>query len=346
MSFCLVSCYDNSLVNNDQPFSFDSARFTVVHQKEAPYGYWGVYISDTDKIYLSGSAGFTYYRNGGFVTQPFNNNFRAESNIDGFNENNLYIGGGENLSGNNYRYKLIKWNGADFEQILVPDTVSGISHYFSSVYFKSTNEIWLGGGDGTAWKYDGMNFRKYILDTNSGNPQNWTNTYLFSDGSDKICCVQVRDSVNFSNTSGIRYFEFYRLNSSGDLELTTSIKYDNVYGPAYVKRAGNSMYTVSKDGLYSFDGYTFNKITDIGPISHPYYSAAETGLNDIMISGTEEDKGNQVQCLYNWNGVKWSKESKSISQYFYTNYLIYVNNMYVTIESENKSSIIKFLKRN
>ena len=104
------------------------------------------------------------------------------------------------------------------------------------------------------------------------------------------------------------------------------------------------MYAVAKDGLYSFDGYTFNKITDIGPILHSYY-AAGTGPNDIMISGMEEVNGNQVQCLYNWNGLKWSKESKYISPYFYTNYLTYVNNMYVSIESENMSTIIKFLKR-
>jgi hypothetical protein len=228
----------------------------------------------------------------------------------------------------------------------VPDTVSGIRHYFSSVYFKSTSEIWLGGGDGTAWNYDGMNFRKYILDTNFGRAQEWTNTYLLSDGSDKICCVQVRDSVNFNNSWGIRYFKFYRLNSSGDFELTASNRYENTYGPAFVKKAGNSLYAVAKDGLYSFDGYTFNKITDIGPILHPYYSAAGAGLNDIMISGIEEVSGNQVQCLYNWNGVKWSKESKSISQYYYTTYLAFVNNMYVTVESENMSSILKFLKRN
>jgi len=344
LSFYLISCYDNPIVNIEQPFSFDSARFTVTY-KEVPFPLNMAYITDTDKIFLSDFGGFAYYKNGEFLYKPFNTDFNAY-NIDGLDESNVYISGLEILSYLRTRYKLIKWNGVDFETIQMDDTVSGKNHKFTSVYCKSPNEIWLGGGDGTAWKYDGIKFKKYMLDT-VGISDPGVYSYLLSDPNNNICCVQVRDSTNPEVTWGIRYFKFYKLNNNDEFELTCSQKYVNTEGPAFPKRVGNNMYTATKEGLFEFDGYNFSKVTDIGPIKHPLGYIAGTGPNDLMISGSEPISWFQAGCLYHWNGIKWSKENKFLSINLFPSYLAYVNNMFVCVDSNpQESTYIKFLRKN
>lgn len=343
-SFYLVSCYDNSVINNEQPFSFDSARFNVTY-KQAPFEMNFAYITDTDKIFLGYFDGFSYYKNGEFIYKPFNTNFYSYY-MDGFNENNVYLCGLEVLSYLRSRYKLIKWNGVDFETIQMDDTVSGKNHKFTSIYCKSPNEMWLGGGDGTAWKYDGQKFTKYLLDT-VGISDHGNYSYLLSDGNDNICCVQVRDSTNPQVTWGIRYFQFYKLNTNSEFELISSKKYINTDGPAFPKRVGNNMYTATKEGLYEFDGYNFSKVTDIGTIKFPLGYVVGTGPNDLMISGYESFNGYPSACLYHWNGIKWSKENKYLSFNAFGTYLVYVNNMYICVDfNPLLPTYIKFLKRN
>ncbi len=344
MSFYLISCYDNPVVNDEQPFSFDSARFNVTY-KEDMFPMNMAYITDTDKIFLSDYGGFSFYKNGEFLYKPFNTNFYAY-NIDGVNENNVYLSGTEIIYNNRSRYKLIKWNGVDFESIQMKDTFSGDHHEFTSIYCKSPNEMWLGGGDGTAWKYDGILFTKYILDT-VGIPNLGIYSYLLSDANDKTCCVQVRDSTNPEVTWGIRYFKFYKLNNNDEFELTCSQKYVNTDGPAFPKRVGNKMYTATKEGVFEFDGYNFSKVTDIGPIKFPLGYVAGTGPNDLMISGSEPINGYQSACLYHWNGIKWSKENKILPFELRPTYLVYVNNMYICVDyNPMLPTIIKFLKKN
>ena len=351
MSFYLISCFDNPIVNIEQPFSFDSARFNVTY-KQAPYDLNGAYVTDTDKIFLYDYYGYAYYKNGAFIYSSYNLNFYPMSNMDGLNENNAYLGGYEMVDNNRMRYKLMKWNGTDFETIQMTDTLSGINYYFSSIYYKSPNEMWLGGGNGTAWKYDGVNFSKYIIDTNYGSStKQHIITYLLNDGNNDLCCVHLRDSTNNNYTSGILYFKFYKFNNNnGEFDLLTSIKYkdqNGSYGPCTPRKIGNKMYTVSSEGLFEFDGYSFNKITDIGPIIQPYPYVAGTGPNDIMISGRTEINSNYYAGLYHWNGNKWSKENKFISFSNGSSYLVYVNNMYICVDyMSNYPTFIKFLKKN
>jgi hypothetical protein len=344
MSLYLISCYDNPVVNNEQPFSFDSARFNVTY-KQSPYGLDEAYITDTDKIFLGDIYGFSYYKNGEFIYLPFNFNFMSYY-IDGFNENNVYLCGLESFSYLRSRYKLIKWNGVDFETIQMDDTVSGSHHEFTSIYCKSPNEMWLGGGDGTAWRYDGTKFHKYFLDT-VGISDPGVYSYLLSDPYNNICCVQIRDSSNEIGTSGIRYFKFFKFNNNNEFELTSSKIYINSEGPSIPKRVGNNMYSVTKEGLYNFDGYNFTKIIDIGQIEEPMVDIAGTGPNDLMISGRTNVNNNYKPCLYNWNGKRWSKENKFLSNTMHSTYLTYVNNMYICVDYVwPNSTFIKFLKRN
>jgi len=349
MSFCLISCYDNPIVIIEQPFSFDSARYSVAY-KQSPFDLSGAYVTDTDKIFLYDYYGYAYYKNGAFIFSTYNLNFYPTSNMDGLNDNNVYLGGFESVYNDRLRYKLLRWNGTDLENIQMSDTVSGIQHKFASVFCKSTNEIWLGGGDGTAWKYDGDNFNKYMIDTNYVSSSQSIMTYMLTDGNNNLCCVYLRDSTNYNVTSGILYFKFYKFNNNnGEFELLTSIKYkdqNGSYGPCTPKRIGNKMYTVSSEGLFEFDGYTFNKITDIGPILHPYPYVAGTGPYDLMISGYESVNGFPTACLYHWNGTKWSKENKFLSYNDFASYLVYVNNMYICVDYYPQSpTFIKFLRK-
>lgn len=344
MSFYLTSCYDNSVDVSEQPFSFDSARFNVTY-KQSPFDLNQAYITDTDKIFLGDIYGFAYYKNGEFLYRPFNFNFISYY-IDGFNENNVYLCGLEVLEYLRTRYKLIKWNGVDFETIQMDDTVSGKNHKFTSIYCKSPNEMWLGGGDGTAWKYDGIKFTKYLLDT-TGILDPGVYSYLLTDGYDHICCVQVRDSSNSIGTYLVRYFNFYRLNNNNEFDLLSSKKYTNVDDPAFPKRVGNKMYTATRRGVFEFDGYNFNKIIEIGTIKDPLVYVAGTSPNDLMISGRSIENNNTASCLYHWNGKRWSKEDKFLSYALFSSYLVYVDNMYICVDyMPNYASFIKFLKKN
>jgi hypothetical protein len=346
----LVSCNDNSVVINEQPFSFDSARFNVSYI-QSPFDLSGAYVTDTDKILLYDYYGYAYYKNGAFIFRTYNINFYPTSNMDGINENNVYLGGFERIYDNLLRYKLLKWNGTDFENIQMSDTASGIQHKFASVFCKSPNEIWLGGRDGTAWKYDGVKFIKYIIDTNYVSSNQIISLGMLTDGNNNLCCVYLRDSSNYNETAGIRYFKFYKFNNNnGEFDLLSSIRYkdqNGSYGPSTPRRIGNKMYTVSSEGLFEFDGYTFTKITDIGPIIQPYPYVAGTGPNDIMISGRTENNSKYSVCLFNWNGIKWSKEDKVLSHANGSTYLIYINNMYICVDyMPPYFAFIKFLKRN
>jgi hypothetical protein len=347
MSFYLTSCYDNSVVNNEQPFSFDSARFNVTY-KRAPFDLSGAYVTDTDKILLYDYDGYAFYKNGAFIFSPYNLNFYPTSNMDGFDESNVYLGGFEKVYENRVRYKLLKWNGSDFDNIQMADTVSGIHHEFASVFCKSPNEIWLGTRNGTAWKYDGLNFAKYIIDTNYGSStEQQIITYLLNDGNDNLCCALVRDSSNDIGTSGNRYFNFYILNTNEEFKLKTAIKYNNNFGPAFLNKVGNRMYTVTRDGLFEFDDHSFLKITDIGPIKNPWNNVVGTGPYDLMISGRIETSFGYSVCSFHWNGKKWSEENKFLSYSSSTIYTAYLNNMFICADyTPNNYTLIKFFRKN
>lgn len=345
-SFYLASCNDNPVNNTEQPFSFDSARFNVKYKKTLTFfALDEAYIIDTDKIFLADIYGFAYYKNGEFIYKPFNFNF-SSLYVNGFNENNVFLCGSEYVGNNRSRQKLIKWNGVDFEHIQMEDTISGNRHEFTHVYCKSPNEIWLGGGDGTAWKYDGTKFTKYLLDTNFIG-QGPRMTYLLTDGNDNLCCVQIRDSGSAFSYS-VRYFDFYKFNNIDKFELLTEKRFDDYDTPAFPKRVGNKMYTVSRKGLFEFDGYNFNKIIDIGPIEDPLGYVAGTGPDDLMIAGRISSHNTlNTPCTYHWNGKKWSKEDKFLSYTNFASYLTYVNNMYVSVECAPEwATFVKFLRKN
>ncbi len=344
---------DNPMINNEPPFSFDSARFDVI-QKIYNFPAFMAYVKDTNNIFLGDINIFYVYQNGSFNMIPLGNDF-VGTDINGIDENNVYICGKEILPNNKSVYSMRKWNGSSIVTIPITDTLPAKHSSFSYIFCKSANEIWVGSNDGSVWKYDGTEFIKYILDTNNIIDTNYHSnysvinySYLLSDNIN-IYAVYCRDSFNIIGTEGKGVMKFYQYDNFSKFTLLS--KHNYIYPqdkrkPNRVYNIGNKFYSVSEDGFYSFDFFGFNKMIDIGPISPHSLKISGTDAYNIAISGQNYDYPHLISYLFHWNGIKWSIENKVIGN-LGTIYLKYLNDMYIRITTDIPGpTYITYYKKN
>jgi len=303
----IFSCNKENPITPPPPpsgYQFDSARYNWQVDTLLWYGgsTGGYFVLDSSNYYMITDFGqFIHHDENGFHTYQLPD-IIAHS-VYGKDKNNIYIYGYKIIVGtNNTVLRLVKWNGSSFKDIIIPDTAYHIDYLITSVYILNDNEIWLGTNLGKLIKYDGVNFKYFIFNSN----------YEF--GMD----------INFFEQENQFYAEASIYAGFGWIDSALIFKYsndnwENVYKRGYPKpfkyrnfysHINGFLYSLEEDGLYRFNGSGFIKIMGFESGIFGQY-----GSFFVFAGGSEENflieapSGNSGNIgLYHWNGIKWSKE--------------------------------------
>ena len=332
-SILIISCSEN-LVSPIQEDGFDSARFNITREKGLIIDARDFYMPDTSNVYCINFLQLAYIQGNNVKYFFYGDNFQALS-INGYDNNNIYIGGTDFYAPTNQeKPRLKKWIGDGFQEIPIPDT-SNKGNWIGHIFFVSENELWLGCRKGLIYRYDGLNFTKYIFDTT------YEYGYFLRDEYGTLFCSQYRDSFNAIGTYGKFWFQFYKF-INNNWELTSSHIFETgVSQRLYPVNVGNEMLAVGEDGIYKFDGINFWKIINLSQFN-PGFPIGGTGSNNLMVWGnTKIYTGNYY--FFHWNGNKWSVENKM----FPISIVIirYVENTFVGFEGYGPNSILYFLRK-
>lgn len=276
---------------------FESARYqwesdTIAGQ----FFYDGVFIDTNKMFFLTISAlyeynGTNYIRH--YMPYPF-----GGYSISGIDENNIYIGGYDVTGYTQSIAALKKWNGAGFEHFTLADT-SDKSPYFHSVYSRAYNEHWLSSTKGKVYKFDGSNFTGFSFDTSYWyiDPfmeDEFGNVYFSSkiyEGSPMV----TNTKVGLHKYNGTNWQTVYSEDIAGGYG-----------GTFFTGNISRQIYCTLDDELRFFNGTAF---TIFAKGEHFFFidaGFAGSSPSNIFISGFSLIDHNDY--LYNYNGVRWSKE--------------------------------------
>jgi len=165
-SFCLFisSCGEDPVrpINGEyQTPVVDSNIFDWEYKMLPGYHIYDLYIEDTSSVFLMGIPSTLYYDGNDFTTIMTSQPSFYPICINGWDRNNVYIGG-ENLSTGHSMLK--KWNGSSIEDIPLPQDSSKWIDY---IYMEGVNDIWLSTFTNKVYHYDGSNIVTYLLPVES-----------------------------------------------------------------------------------------------------------------------------------------------------------------------------------
>ena len=288
-SMFVISCSEDSPVtpSEEGPYQFDSARYQWTTDT-INYPYVGtIFGFDSSHVYILGNHALYIYEGTNYVPQ-----YLGDLNchvIDGLDPLNVYIAG----SYPNGNYRLVKWDGSSFHDILVPsDTSQDIG--FTAIFVKSNDEIWL-ATQGKLFFTNGMSYSEYEIDSTS-------NITLLTEQDGKILASGRRYLCPLSCDAETNVYQFD--NNSWSKIYSERIPYYEYETQLYPVKLGNKLYGNKQVGMFGFANSIFNKL--LNSPSHYLIGSLASG-KDINQFLTVAFSSNE-QFYVNWNGTKWSKE--------------------------------------
>jgi len=307
-----VSCSDDTITPAGYQFDPPHYEWTADTVFADISNMWAF---DTNNIYYQDPFKLVYYNGTTYQNYNYSSNILAYS-IDGYDKYNVFIGGLDRTPSNLYKPKVIKWNGAGFEDFYIGDTAYS-SNDILSIKAISQNEIFMGTRKGRVYKYDNGITQSYYFDTNM------------------IIGPFLKDSFNNLYFFGsILYFNFPNPDSSKDfIYRYNNNQWENVYykliisnDTSYsVNNIGTDIVGMTRNSLLVFNGSSFNRFL----FSEFLLMGSISGfsLSNILCSGTLD--GHNLD-LFHWNNSKWSKENikATFDQYIPQGGIFAVNNRF------------------
>ena len=292
----VYSCSNNNPVTSVAADStIDSARYNW-REFIAPndLNVNGVWIRDTNEIYLLNNPGLIKFSNGSFASITLDNFYPVR--IACLDKNTAYLFGGRTGSAP-LNLSVKKWNGFNFSDITTDTNSIGDVRI---CYFYKPNEIWLTGYNDLLYKFDGSTFTNFPITLPSGNNNI---QQIFFDSTTHTLRALIWTSVG----SDFKY-SLYDFNGSS-WNMTIEINLPNGTFPQSL--AG---YIVSKNKteVNIFRNNVFSEFLQSRGFQFDYYIDGSL-INNIMVGGI--DKNTNDNYYYNWNGLKWSREFKHSNLY-------------------------------
>jgi hypothetical protein len=301
LSLSLLSCKDNPQIP-PQKYSFDTARYNWKIDT-LPIFMKDVYAVDSNNVFFLSDFEMYHYHNNIYNNVIFTGTNMQGFVIDGTDENNIWIAGNDITNLNFERPKLIKWNGAAIENIIIPDTTNE-QYHITSMRVKSLNEIWLGSDSGKIIRYDGFNnFKIFSIDSN------YYVYRILKNEMNEIYCATIRDSFDIGYTWGMHYEKIYK-SESDSLILVWSKTYSNVLGIT-VDRLGEKIIGSDGNYIYSFINNDFIPSIKINNFDIIYIIDGNS-FENLLVAANNFNSYGCYSCLYHWDGKNWSFEIKSI----------------------------------
>ncbi len=288
---------EKDVVNVTDNSGFDSARYTWQTDTLNDIYYSDGWYHDSSLIFLNGGYCMTKFDGTNYDPYYVPGSFGIYC-ISGIDENNVYLGGSHLEPNNTYKARLKKWTGSSFEDLFLTDS-SDNSEYFTSISARSNNEVWLSTENGNVYKFDGVNFQKFPFDTSGS-----TFSYFLKDENNNFCYARKIYYGVSSVDSALT--EIYRYNGFSWNRIYRKMLYG---GGTYFffQNVGNEIFGVGDNVLYKFNGSDFVTVLTVGN-AFLMLNGEVSGqnLNSIMCKGY--DFSARKDCIYHWNGQKWSKE--------------------------------------
>ena len=295
LTAALISCND-SPVSSKNKYIFDPPRYTWTADTIIGEFITDGWYYDTNKVFLlSGNALFKY---DGIVVTP--NYFPASFSpycISGYDENNVYVGGSRLDQNNVYWAWLKKWTGGSFADYWLDQSEDQADNFYT-VYSKSQNELWLSASKGRVYRFDGNNFQTFNFDTSYSNI-----APFMKDGLNNIYFTGKIFYGSFVVDSMLIELQMY--NNSAWEKIYTSVRHSGeIY--FFTQNIGSEIFGISEQQISKFNGSNFVTAIQIDAFSFLDGTVSGPSINSLTCKGY--DLSLQTDCLFNWNGNKWSKE--------------------------------------
>jgi hypothetical protein len=298
---CIYSCKDNPLVPPiNEPYQFDSARYEWrTDSIDVLIGPLKVF--DKSNIYLLSSTPsrvLMKYDGINFITLSHLD--ITTSCLDGFDDNNLYVGGADLTQQNYGKPRLKKWNGSSFQEIEVPNPENR-DFAIANFLMENPNEIWMCSGRGDIFRYDIINnsFESQRVDTSE------IKLNFLKDEFGNYYCY----GYSF-NTFGI-YFTIKVFKKEKN-----KWNWINVYSKDFLDHNpynlfsfnNNELLAIKWDGnvIYKFEDINFNEMMIIDQFRIGAPSTINgSSINDFIITGFDSA---YYTSVFHSDGKKFSRE--------------------------------------
>lgn len=278
-----VSCSENNPINNDNdPSIVDSNLFVWKFDTLQIRPSLGMYIADTNKIFIPGNHYSVYINNGSIQYISHNDNDFAGWSITGTDVNNVYIGG-SSISQN--RSKLKKWNGSAIEDIPMPIDTSNDIYSMEAV---SPNDIWIATDKPIVYRYYNQIFYTYRFNNYD---TNLVTGIIFKDKSGEIFTHFLKYASGENDY--VYMFKF-------ENESWVQISKDPIEGKnelqTFIGFSDNKMLYSGKNAIYYFTGNKWEKYINLN--SKLSGSLWGCGKNETSILFQAEENNFQTYNFY------------------------------------------------
>jgi hypothetical protein len=334
LSISLYSCSENPVVPLiEEPYQYDSARYEWrTDTIDALLGHFKVF-NESNIFILSVWDMFHY---DGMNYNKINYGDFYANCIEGTDENNLYLGGGDFTQQNYGKPKLKKWNGSSFINIEIPNPENR-DFAIANFLMENPNELWICSGRGDIFRYDIVknSFESQRVDT-------------------------IEINLNFVKDEFGNYYCFgYSFNTFGEYFTIKVFRKEknkwnwiNVYTEDFLDHNPYNLFPFSNyrllamkwDGnvIYKFDNNHFNEFIHIDQFLIGALSSINgISINDFIISGFETQFYTSV---FHSNEKKFSREFEIFLYKLREIYKISENYLLISVHPIYSQSVLYFGK--
>lgn len=291
----LISCNDSS-VSSKQNYVFDAPRYSWVTDTITSDFIFDGWYYDTNRIFLLSGNCISKYDGYVYTKYYFPASFTPYC-ITGFDENNVYIGGSHLGTNNNYKAILKKWTSGSFIDFSLDETADQADKFFT-LYSPALNELWLSASKGKVYRFDGNNFQTFNFDTNYWNIAPFMK--------DEVNNIYFTGKIFYgSNIVDSVLIEMQKYNNSMWENIYTSTRHGSEIN-FFTQNIGNEIFAVGDQQIYKFNNSNFDPALKIDAFLLSDGIVSGSSISSLTCKGY--DFSSQTDCLFNWNGNKWSKE--------------------------------------
>jgi len=299
-SVFVVSCSEDSPVTPDEegPYQFDSARYTWSFQYfQEEFLTFDAF--DTSNIYILGLNALVKCDGYNFNYNYYNSPSFTPLSMGSYDKNNIYIGGHQ-TSVINYGIPILKkWNGTVFEEIPIPNPQDR-RYQISAINAINEDEVWFGSTKGDLIYYNSGVFEFFRIDS----------TFIITMfGTDEIGNYYSVASKTVFDSQTVDYLKIYKkIADNWEWSLVFSEEYPE---SQYLKEITPSKIKLNIAGfenniIEKFTGTDFREVFQIKPFTaYPMTRLSDSNTNYFTLPGKIGSHGFE---LFNWNGIKWSRE--------------------------------------
>jgi len=297
--FAFSACSDDPVT--PQESEFDPPRFEWKVDTVTGYivDFWA---QDENNVFMVDALeALVHYDGEKYTYHNYGGNFQGRA-IEGLSNNEIYVAGRDPFQDIPV---MRKWNGANFEHIIINDTPQ-VNSAIYDIFINSANEIWLASLNGRVYKYDGITFNMYYFD-----PLMFMGPFL----KDEYGNLFLHGTIWYFNppsNDSDKVFIYKFNNNNWDLvyyRLSNNNTSDTLMN---IRNIGNVIAGVNYNGVRKFDGKDFHKVISADNFSiYPRYHGSS--FTDILCPGFQLQTTSKD--IYHWNGLKWSKENILFNNY-------------------------------